>query len=531
MKEKLNQFMEQIKLFWNKTSIFKRVLYISMTILLIVGIVVITVVTNKSSFIPLYSNLSIQEVGQIKEELDTRNIQYEIVDNGTTIKVPEEYSQTLIVELANEGIPNSGNIDYSFFSENSSWGITDNEFNIMKLDAMQTELSNLMKGMEGIEDANVMINLPEQSVFVSDMTENASVSIVLQTEYGYEFQPNQMKGLYHLVSKAIPNLPEENIVIMNQNFEYFDQYASNQADHIGATQDVKTEIENDIQKRVQQMLSAIVGADKVITSVTADIDFTNENRIEDLVEPVDIDTMEGIPVSIETIQETFEGTDEIGGVAGTGEEDIANYPGVMQGEGGDYDLAKETVNYEFNNIKKEIAEAPYKIRDLGIQVMVDNTRVVDGEVVELTQQELNAVEEGMASILESMITTSIDKTYGEIETDDKISIVFQTFHGRDQLTADMSEKSSFPIWPYIIGAIIIITIIIIFFVMRRKRTEDIVEKNVTVSDITTEDSVVIPDIEEQPKREQDIQKEQLEKMAKDKPEDFAKLLRSWISED
>src|SRR5699024_12160470 len=101
----------------------------------------------------------------------------------------------------------------------------------------------MMKCMEGIEDANVMINLPEQSVFVSDMTENASVSIVLQTEYGYEFQPNQMKGLYHLVSKAIPNLPEENIVIMNQNFEYFDQYASNQADHIGATQDVKTRSE------------------------------------------------------------------------------------------------------------------------------------------------------------------------------------------------------------------------------------------------------------------------------------------------
>src|SRR5699024_7753330 len=189
------------------------------------------------------------------------------------------------------------------------------------------------------------------------------------------------------------------------------------------------------------------------------------------------------------------------------------------------------VNYEFNNIKKEIAEAPYKIRDLGIQVMVDNTRVIDGEVVELTQQELNAVEEGMASILESMITTSIDKTYGEIETDDKISIVFQTFHGRDQLTADMSEEGSSTIWPYIVVAIIIVTIIIIiFFVMRRKRTEDIVEENVTVSDITTEDSAVVSDLEEQPKTDQDIQKEQLEKMAKDKPDDFAKLLRSWISE-
>src|SRR5699024_5334927 len=35
----------------------------------------------------------------------------------------------------------------------------------------------------------------------------------------------------------------------------------------------------------------------------------------------------------------------------------------------------------------------------------------------------------------------------------------------------------------------------------------------------------------QPKSEAEVQKEQLEKMAKDKPDDFAKLLRSWISED
>ena len=95
----------------------------------------------------------------------------------------------------------------------------------------------------------------------------------------------------------------------------------------------------------------------------------------------------------------------------------------------------------------------------------------------------------------------------------------------------MSEEGSSTIWPYIVVAIIIVTIIIIFFVMRRKRTEDIVEENVTVSDITTEDSAVVSDLEEQPKTDQDIQKEQLEKMAKDKPEDFAKLLRSWISED
>ncbi len=32
---------------------------------------------------------------------------------------------------------------------------------------------------------------------------------------------------------------------------------------------------------------------------------------------------------------------------------------------------KNKINYEVNRIHKEIAESPYKVRDLGIQVMVE----------------------------------------------------------------------------------------------------------------------------------------------------------------
>src|SRR5690625_5188808 len=199
MRDFWENFNKKIKLLWIESSKTQKILFFSLLSFVVIVLSVISILSFSTKYVPLYTNIPLQEVKQIKKEIDARNIPYELKDGGKTITVPEDKSEQLLVELAGQGIPNSGNIDYSFFSENSSWGITDNEFNIMKLDAMQTELSNLMKGMEGIEDANVMINLPEQSVFVSDMTENASVSIVLQTEYGYEFQPNQMKGLYHLV--------------------------------------------------------------------------------------------------------------------------------------------------------------------------------------------------------------------------------------------------------------------------------------------------------------------------------------------
>ena len=536
MKEKWDQLKEQLKNLWEKSTRIQKTIFFGITGVLIILIAVITIFTTTDKYVPLYSNLSIQEVGQITEELDNRKIPYELEDGGTTIKVPEEQSEQILVDLAGQGIPNSGNIDYSFFSENTSWGITDNEFNMLKLDAMQTELANLIKSIEGIEDANVMITLPQESVFVSDSVEEASASIVIHTQFGHEFEGNQIESLYHLVSRAVPNLPEENIVIMNQFFEYYDQQSTNGShDEFVNQQGIKREIERDLQKRLQQMLGVMVGMDSVVVSVTADIDYTTENRVEELVEPVDIDAMEGIPVSIETIHETFEGNQAEGGVVGTGEEDIANYPAAVQNQDGDYELVKETVNYELNNIYREIAESPYKIRDLGIQVVVDSViGREDDEVMLLSTAEQNAVEEGIQSILSSMITTTIDKDYGEVEPEEvaeKVSIVFQEFSGRHAVPTEVTP--TIPMWVYIVGGALLLAIIaLIILLVRRKREDELEDEEIMDERILdVDDEVEVPDITKQPKSETDIQKEQLEKMAKDNPEDFAKLIRSWLADD
>src|SRR5699024_12349867 len=114
---------------------------------------------------------------------------------------------------------------------------------------------------------------------------------------------------------------------------------------------VKKDVERDIQKRLQQMFGAMVGTDNVIVSVTADIDFTKENRIEDLVDPVDLDNMEGLPVSIETIHETYSGTPPVGGTAGTGNEVVPGYQAAEDADEGEYEFVKVIINIEFNYIQ------------------------------------------------------------------------------------------------------------------------------------------------------------------------------------
>src|SRR5699024_11937194 len=277
--------------------------------------------------------------------------------------------------------------------------------------------------------------------------------------------------------------------------------------------------------RLQQMLGAVVGMDKVVVSVTADIDFTQENRTEELVEPVDVENMEGLPVSIEAMQESYIGDAEAGGVAGTGEEDIANYPAADQFGDGDYELDQETINYEFNRIRKEIVESPYEIQDLGVQVIVDNVKNNrDSDEVEyLTLQEQTNVEEGITSILDSIISTTIQSNEEEVEVnpEEKMSIVFQEFTGGGMQTAEPAG-GQIPLWLYIVGAVLIIIIIILVIYLIRGRNKEEYEEVIEYEKMPEEPKET-PEMEMPEESESVVKRKQLEKAAKENPEDFAKL--------
>ena len=531
MKESLQKYLIPLKEYWISRSKKQRTVMISALILILIVGGVITYLTTRTTLVPLYSNLSPSETGTIKESLDGRGIQSEITDGGKTIKVPEKMVDTLKVELAAEGLPKSGSIDYSFFSQNAGIGTTENEFNVLKLDAMQTELANLIKGIDGINDAKVMITLPETGIFVTDQAEAASASIVLNTKSGYEFEQDQIMALYQLVSKSVPNLPTDNIVITNQNFEYFD--LENKKNSPGNTfanqQEIKKEIERDIQRQVQTMLGTLMGRDKVVVSVTADIDFSQENREENLVTPVDEENMAGIAISAQKITETYTGNgNQAGGTVQA--ENPADALGSQYLEGntnnnGDYEKVDDTINYEINRIRKEIVESPYNIRDLGIQVMVEPPEAENAN--SLPQERVDDI----TNMLATIVRTSIDKNANPQLTDQdinqKIAVSVQPFKGK--VSFDNQTTAKIPWWIYlIVGVLIAIIGVLVFVFIRARRNRD--DRLVEDKEIF-EQPIDIPDVNESHETESSLRRKQLEKLAKEKPEEFAKLLRSWIGED
>ena len=173
----------------------------------------------------------------------------ELADGGTVIKVPESQVDSLKVQLAAEVCRKRDQLIIRFRTK-CGLLLTDNEFDVLKVEATQTELSNLINEMDGIKSSKVMINMPKEAVFVGEDQPAASASIVLQMKPGYSLDQNQINGLYHLVSKSVPNLKEDNIVIMDQNSTYYDKSdsgAGSVSDSYASQQGIKSQVEKDVQ--------------------------------------------------------------------------------------------------------------------------------------------------------------------------------------------------------------------------------------------------------------------------------------------
>ncbi|TQR38304.1 flagellar basal body M-ring protein FliF [Lysinibacillus sphaericus] len=529
MNERLTKIKNDTSQFWTSRSKKQKVVMIGSLVGVVALAIVITIFATKTTYVPLYKDLSTREIGQVKEALDAKGVKYEIEPGGTSISVPEDQVDSLLVSLASEGYPQTGSIDYSF-ANSSGFGMTDNEFNLLKKAATETEVAKLIKNLDGVKDAKVMINIPEEGVFLKDVKEEATASIVLSTDPGYKFTEQQIATMYNLVAKSVPNLKTDNIVISNQFSDYFDLNAATTDGASTTTAEgqlqAKKLVERDLQRQVQNMLGTLMGQDKVVVSVTTDIDFKKENREEKLVTPVDEENMAGIEISAQRITEQYSGGAAATGTpeAETTTDNFTTYNEGVNGNG-ESERTEETINSEVNRIRKDIQEAPYKIQDMGIQVIVEPPTGTDAGTLP------NGVQEDIQKILSTIVRTTISKDVAaeltQQQIDEKVAVSVQPLNGKATETA--SEKSVIPWWVWVIGGILLAVILLLaFFIIRsRKRAQE--EEELSILD--EQEELMIEDINEEIETEATMRRKQLEKMAKDKPDDFAKLLRSWIAED
>lgn len=486
---------------------------------------------SKTEYSIAYTDLDPADAAAIKEYLDNRGIPYRFSNDGRSIGVPSKMLTDVKIDVEAQNLIHNGSFGYGIFRENiSSFGMTESQFEVLHVDAKAGEIQRLLNAMHGVTRSNVLLTFPEQSVFLrNDMNDTASASVVVHLDPTVRIDQRKIDTMYNLVHKSVANLPMENITISDQNGELLPtsrlQEGGGGTETLIAQQfEIKKQYESDIQKNIQNFLSAILGPNKVVVSVVAALNFDQENREERLFTPVNEIDQQGIERSVQEIQRSYtsESGSEPGGIPGMGDQDIPGYPAAESGGSSSSEEMERIVNYEVNEITRSIVSSPYVVQDLTIFAGIEPPDPNDP--TSLTQETRDEIHRMLVNIVSASLADS-QRTFTPEELENKVSVITQSFQTPSVEQAGLTMAEAILYGLAGAAAVALVSGGIVYMVRRRRRDELDDEDLLTVEEV--EEEVPTLDFE---MTENQVRK-QLETLARRQPEEFVNLLRTWLAEE
>lgn len=482
---------------------------------------------SKTEYEVAFQDLDSTDSAGVMTYLDTSGIPYRLSPDGKSISVPSTDAARIKIAIGSQGIVQEGSIGYKVFDESSSMiGTTDSEFNVKYNNALNGEVEQLMRRMQGIKDVKVLITLPKETVFASqEDQEKALASVVLSFNPGFRPTQDNIDGYFNLVKTAVPNLPVDNITITNNEVELMPTAKGGQAGVSSQVEEnfaLQKKFEDDVKKDVKQFLSTLTGPDKVDVLVFSKLNFDKENRQEEIVLPVDAENMKGIEISSQIISNTYSGQGNTsGGVAGTGSEDVSGYPSGTDTGTSSSEESSETRNYEVNRITKDIIASPYTVKDLTINVAVEPP---NGQTT-LDDTTSAAIQNILVNIVRASLADS-GITYTDADLTKKVSVFSQQF-GSTAADAASGGLASWMIWA-IGGAALLVGAGGGYLIYRSRKNK---QEEEAEDDIPLQVPTEFPSINMESVTNESQVRKQLESLAKKKPDEFVNLLRTWLAEE
>lgn len=424
--------------------------------LLLVGSVATIVFVSRWASRPdygvLFSGLEEADSAAVVETLKERKIGFRIRDDGRTIDVsPPDAVNELRLELAAAGLPKGGKVGFEVF-DTTSLGQSSFIEKIKFVRAVQGELERTITALDAVKSVRVHITLPDKSVFVKrDVPPTASVLVRLKT--GAELTPKQVKGIAHLVANSVERLTPENVSIMDTKGTVLNDQSDKAEQLNGADTnrlDYQRALEAAYVKRIESMLSEVLGPGRVVARVSAEIDFSRYEKQEEEYDPAG-----QVARSERTMEELAGGAGAEGGVPGV-LSNLTNQPGVLappdSSKSGN--VRKESVrNYEVSRAVSKTTSAAGKIQRLTAAVLVDGEYVA-GQGAEKAYQEL--APEKLAKI-EQVVKQAIgfDATRGDLVTVENMQFFEPDAAIEQALAADSTMEMVYWLVPWLLAAIFV----------------------------------------------------------------------------
>jgi len=224
----------------------------------------------------IYANLSEADGGRIIRELETRGVPYRISEGGQTLQVPAEQVHSLRLQLAEQGLPQGGNVGFELL-DNQAFGVSQFAEQINFQRGLEGELARSIESLGPVARARVHLAMGRQSVFVRER-EPASASVVLNLHPGRELGEGQVNAIVHMISSSVPGLTAEAVTVVDQGGRLLSLPSAGSRDLDGTQLNYIDEVERSYQRRIENILIPILGRENVRAQVVAQIDFASREQ-------------------------------------------------------------------------------------------------------------------------------------------------------------------------------------------------------------------------------------------------------------
>jgi flagellar M-ring protein FliF len=229
---------------------------------------------QEPSYRMLYSSLSDKDSGQIIDALQKNNIPYKVDQGSGVIQVPMERVHDARLKLASQGLPKGMSGGFEAMEGQQGFGTSQFMEAARYQRALEEELGLSIATLNNVQGARIHLAIPKQSVFVRTKQE-PSASVVVNLYPGRNLSDGEVSAIVHLVASSIPNLSAEQVTVIDQKGQLLTSQKSSREMALSASQfDYTQRMEDSYVKRIEGILSPIVGAEGVRAQVVAEMDFT-----------------------------------------------------------------------------------------------------------------------------------------------------------------------------------------------------------------------------------------------------------------
>lgn len=269
MNEWLKKLVSQLSTLWGKWTLVQKLILGGIIAAVIVGFVILFSVSSSPSMVPLIDSPIADESlrDKIVLRLNQENVKTSISATGIISVQDESVARRMRSILIREDlIPQ--NVDPWAIFDVERWTITDFERNVNKRRAIIEEVRQHIKALDDIDDASVVVTLPETALF-SDDQNPVTASVVLYPKPGSDITTNRKKveGIQKILKFAVEGLEDANITIADSSGSVLNDFEGmkewDRLSRIEKEQKLIAQLETQYRARILGALQQIYGMDRV----------------------------------------------------------------------------------------------------------------------------------------------------------------------------------------------------------------------------------------------------------------------------